>query len=412
VRKTIVYIGNFSFPLGNAAGKRVYANGKILKELGYKVIFIGMSKELETFNSLGETEDEFDEFKYYNFPYPRRTLDWLRYRKVYKELIRFLKKEKIINEIGLVIFYGSPSLSLFISKLIKFCKKRKIKIISDCVDWLTIKTKNPLFDLIKWADNTYQKAYLNKKVDGVIVISSYLSNYYKKYNCKTVVIPPLSPFEYNNLGQQINSNNIKVLSYAGIPFRKGQKVTDLSILKDRIDKTIIFLHELKRKGINFVFNIYGFTKNEYLQAIPNQRLFIDQLGESVIFHGVKANNDVVKSIKNSDFTILIRDVNRDTLAGFPTKVSESISCGTPVITTNTSDLSNYIKENIYGFILDDDEEKALAKLRDILLLSSDEINSMKRECATSKMFLYINYINQMDNFLNNKVYINFTTNNT
>jgi hypothetical protein len=35
--KTILYIGNFSFPFGNAADKRVYANGKIFKELGYKV---------------------------------------------------------------------------------------------------------------------------------------------------------------------------------------------------------------------------------------------------------------------------------------------------------------------------------------------------------------------------------------
>lgn len=32
MKKTVLYIGNFSFPLGNAAGKRVYANGKMLKE--------------------------------------------------------------------------------------------------------------------------------------------------------------------------------------------------------------------------------------------------------------------------------------------------------------------------------------------------------------------------------------------
>ncbi len=37
--KNVLYIGNFSFPFGNAAGKRVYANGKILKELGYDVNF-------------------------------------------------------------------------------------------------------------------------------------------------------------------------------------------------------------------------------------------------------------------------------------------------------------------------------------------------------------------------------------
>ena len=45
-KKTVLYIGNFSFPLGITAGKRVYTNGKILKELGYEVNFIGMDKEV------------------------------------------------------------------------------------------------------------------------------------------------------------------------------------------------------------------------------------------------------------------------------------------------------------------------------------------------------------------------------
>ena len=50
--KIALYIGNFCFPDCNAAGKRVYANGKILKELGYKVVFVGVNKSIESISSL------------------------------------------------------------------------------------------------------------------------------------------------------------------------------------------------------------------------------------------------------------------------------------------------------------------------------------------------------------------------
>lgn len=49
----------------------------------------------------------------------------------------------------------------------------------------------------------------------------------------------------------------------------------------------------------------------------------------------------------------IREKTRKTMAGFPTKVVESMSLGTPVITTDASDLADYIKhgENEFWSIL-------------------------------------------------------------
>ena len=38
---TIIYIGNFRFPDGNAAAKLALTYGKIFSELGYRVVFIG-----------------------------------------------------------------------------------------------------------------------------------------------------------------------------------------------------------------------------------------------------------------------------------------------------------------------------------------------------------------------------------
>jgi glycosyltransferase involved in cell wall biosynthesis len=397
--KTILYIGNFSFPLGNAAGKRVYANGKILKELGYQVIFVGMNKDISPLSSLKTTKNIFDGFIYYNLPYPQKNLDWLNYRSTFNKFVEFLKEETIIEDLELIIYYGSPTISFFNTKLIRFCNQKDIKVVTDCVDWLTAKTNNPLFNMVKWSDNLYQKAYANKKADGVIAISRYLADYYEQSGCTTVIIPPLSPIKYEITEGDFNVQEKKIITYAGQPFRIGQKITDCSTLKDRIDKTIVLLHHMKEKGCKFIFNIYGFTKDEYLYSLPFHRKFIDDLGDSICFHGLTRNEEVVDSIIKSDFTILIRDINRDTTAGFPTKVSESISCGTPVITTRTSDLEDYITEGENGFFIDNDTEKVEVQLKNILNIDKSDITRMKNNCINSNVFSWGNFIDNSIMFL-------------
>lgn len=402
-KKKILYIGNFFFPFGNAAGKRVYTNGKILRELGYEVIYIGMDQKVSTSEPLKNTKNVYDGFTYYNFSYPKHNIDWLNYRKEFKKLINLLTDETILEDLGLVIYYGEPRLSFFLTKLIRYCRQRSIKIVSDCVDWLTTKTHHYLFDLFKWMNNTYEMLYANKKVDGIIAISSYLASYYENQCSHIVVIPPLSLFNQTISKPEITNDKI-VITYAGLPFRKGQKIIDRNILKDRIDKTIILLYEAKKRGCRFICNIYGFTKEEYLKVIPMQKYYLDRLESSVVFHGYKQNDEVLEYVKCSDFTILIRDVNRDTTAGFPTKVSESISCGTPAITTKTSDLEYYIVEGKNGFFLDTTKKKnAVDELVKILSMDREEINRMKQYCAQSQLFYYKNYVKQMKDFLN-KVY--------
>ena len=274
-----------------------------------------------------------------------------------------------------------------------FRSKNHIIIISDCVDWLTVKTNNPAFDIVKWIDTTYQKTILNKKADGVITISKFLDNYYKKTNM-TVLIPPLSPFIYKELC--LINDERKVIVYAGIPFRIGKKARNESDLKDRIDKIIILLCEAKDRGANFKLDIYGFTKNEYLFSLPLQSGFVNRLGDFVEFHGIKSNSEVVKEISKADFTILIRDVKRDTVAGFPTKVSESISCGTPVITNKTSDIDDYVIEEKNGFFI---EDNSIEKIIQILKIDSYEVLKMKSKCLETNIFYYKFYLDKMANFL-------------
>ena len=44
-KKTIIYIGGFELPDKNAAAHRVISNGKLLRDIGYNVHFMGISNE-------------------------------------------------------------------------------------------------------------------------------------------------------------------------------------------------------------------------------------------------------------------------------------------------------------------------------------------------------------------------------
>ncbi|MDN3451863.1 glycosyltransferase, partial [Planococcus sp. APC 3906] len=226
-------------------------------------------------------------------------------------------------------------------------------------------------------------------------------NYYKKES-KTLILPPLASEYYSNEVKKVGNKNRKIICYAGVPFRKGQELKNYSNLKDRIDITIELLDKAKKNNCDFIFNIYGFTKEEYLKVLPKQKVYLENLANNIFFHGMKDNSEVVKSLMRSDFSMLYRDVNRDTTAGFPTKVSESLNSGIPVITTKTSDLENYIVEGKNGFFLNmEDKILRQQQFERILNLDEEKVYLMKKYCNENRIFYYKRFENITKEFFNN-----------
>lgn len=392
-RNIIIYVGNFDFPFGNASGKRVYGNGKLLSYLGYQVIFVGMSRKAVENVRLEAAKKEYDGFEYYNFSYPKGIIQWCDYKSILKEFIIWAEGRK--GQTAAIICYGSPRISQFIIEITKWGKKNRIKVISDCVDWLESRTGNFLFDIAKTADTYYQKAIANKRVDGLICISSYLQGYYKAAGKTTIVIPPLSTY----IPEKIENKENKTITfvYAGNTFR-NEEVKDRSALKDRVDKMMDILKLLKERGVKFILFYYGADKENYLTAFPEQKEIISYLEDSINFCGHCSNNIVVETIKNSDFTLLVRDKKKSTMAGFPTKISESISYGTPVITTRTSDIDNYLQDGEMAIFIDQDDLKKSAEIIE-KKVRQKAYEQMKQKCAFNTVFYYKTFKEQMKGFL-------------
>ena len=395
MKNKILYIGNFAFPDGNASGARVLGNGYLLKKLGLEVSFIGLENKLSHNSNLEKTEKKFDSFLHYSLPYPVGIKGWLAYKKRFNEVSVLIKKQNV----KAIILYGSPTISLFGRLIRKWCNKNNVILIVDVVDWLSAGSGSPFYRAVKYIDTTYQKRILNASADGLITVSTYLSNYYNRKGCKTVIIPPLvSPLKYKNLVKTYEQHNVKKLIYVGQPFPTDGRIVKKASFKDRLDKVISILYELKEEM--FIFNIFGLTKEQYLKVIYWHKEMLEILKEKVIFHGYIKNSDAIIRISEADFTVLFRDNNRMTKAGFPTKFVESISCGTPIITTKTSDLADYLENGKNGFFVNiNNVNKLTIRMKEILQLDKENLVDMKKHCIENPKFSYSNFEDEMRTFL-------------
>ena len=74
--KIIIYIGNFELPDKNAAAQRVIANGKIFRELGYNVVYIGINSNLDSNSNIKDTYKRNFGFDSWEIPYPKNKIEW------------------------------------------------------------------------------------------------------------------------------------------------------------------------------------------------------------------------------------------------------------------------------------------------------------------------------------------------
>lgn len=386
---TVLYIGGFELPDRNAAAQRVISNAKILRTLGYEVVFISIDKTIETKESILNTKSYFEGFTYFRIKYPSNIFEWLSYLISIRNVIDL----QFINP-SILIAYNYPAIALM--KLKKFCGKNNIKILADCTEWYEAQG-NAVFRLIKSIDVYLRMRLIQPRLDGLIVISDYLLNFYRNKSKNLLLLPPLVDLSMNkwNNDKQLFNDDIIRLVYAGSP-GGGQK--------DRLDQIIRILSEIKKTTtIQFIFNVVGLTKTEFTEQFKNETA-PQNIDDFTSFKGRLTHNDTIKEIINADYQIFIRDENLTNKAGFPTKYVESISCGTPVLTNLYSNIGNYFVSGKTGFLLDISSDKILENgIVKALLQSKESIKQMSEFCKDSSFFDYHKYINSFDLFLKRSV---------
>jgi len=387
-KKGVLYIGGFELPDKNAAAQRVIANGGLLKDLGYSVCYIGVDCSLPRADFTGSTKATFEGFEYYSVKYPSGLIEWLHYLSNIEDITKIASQ---IDSLEYIIAYNYPALAL--AKLSRWCKLKKINLVSDCTEWYEPQG-NVLFKMIKGFDTYLRMKVIQPRLDGLIAISSYLYSFYGGRMKNVIQLPPLVDTKNSKwVNDCINNDERIILVYAGSP-GKGSK--------DRLDSLLEALSIMKvQSNIRFLLNIVGVTKQQYINDF-GRSAFPAILEEDVNFKGRLPHLKTLNEIKCADYALFLRDNNLINTAGFPTKLVEALSCGTPVLTNASSNITDYLKGGENGYVLDNSSTEMLTRtLSFAMTRTKEQIHDMKESIKESAIFDYRNYVVSFKNFLEN-----------
>jgi glycosyltransferase involved in cell wall biosynthesis len=280
-------------------------------------------------------------------------------------------------------------------RILRYGKKHNIVLLHDSVEWYSPEefnngAKHPEYIL---------KEKTNRKMVGkgwrVMAISTYLENHFKELCDKVERIPVIMDVYSIPCGDFAKTIKDKIsISYVGSPVKKDY----LKVIVDGI----CLLSENDRNKMRL--HIVGVNQQQLVNVCGVNEDTIHVLGETLIAHGRVPHEVAIQYVQNADYTILIRDETlRYAKAGFPTKIVESLSCGTPPICNLSSDLGMYLKDGENAIIAKSHSPEAVKDaVEKAINLSAEERVKMRVAArrTAERHFDYKNFTSQMESLVN------------
>ena len=353
-RDTIVYIGGFELPDKNAAAQRVMTNAQIFQELGYRVLLVGLSRSRPADGKLYPANSGATGLEAWEMGYPDGSARWFRQILSDAPLRKLLLQAKV-GKLEAVICYNHPAIS-------------------------------------QW-----------RIMDGLITTSPFISDFYRRHGMPIIEIPTLmAPEAAAQVPAIDRSDGITRLFFAGTGFDKTSVEESSDGLKDRLDWVFEVLHKAKMLGARFHMDLFGVDRAQYLELVPEQAEILKAMEGDLTFHGRQPRKTLLKILPQAAFSIFFRKTTRTNLAGFPSKLAESISYGTPTITNPMPSSSQFMIEGRIGHLIEPlDPDHAAEKIVKIFDQSDAEINAMKAYCYSSDIFHYRSFIRSTFKWLSN-----------
>ncbi|WP_369743385.1 glycosyltransferase [Pseudidiomarina sp. PP-1MA] len=350
----VAYVGPIDFPEGGAATRRVLGISQSLCDVGYRVTVV--SGYLSANRAEGESVavEPGIESVQVNERSAEHLPKWLRFARYFTmgRRSRSWFEQQSEWPKAIIIYSGySPYLLSFT----RWAKKRGIKIIFDAVEWYAAESWLGFITSPYLMNTEFAMRYLIPKTDGVICISRALQDYYDGRKVPTVRVPPtlsilpksttetLGPFDSDNVALVKGDGPIRLV-YAGTPGKK-----------DRLDKIATAVKQLNSQQISdgldrrqpaLELHVVGMNEVDlinYMRQSPESGVWDQQTltTAGLVCHGQIPHADVTKLLEQAHYTIFIREINRVSTFGFPTKYVESVAFGCPVITNITTDLGQF-----------------------------------------------------------------------
>lgn len=363
-------------------------NGKKFNELSRNIFLVGDSKQGR-----------------------RRKLNRMLYRFFkFLYISRYIQRLIILaNSLnGHKVFYLYPTGELVMDFIALLCIKKvnKFSLFYDANELRRAGLYNRVF-----SNNMLKKGYdivsyftdyikfcieeiLTKYYDGLIVISTNLEKYFKKYNNNLLRIPILSNSKENPFHKPpaYSDRETFLICFAGMIILK----------KEGFNILYKALSVLKSNCKQFQLNLYGPICKEQKMLLLSDLPSKYGVKQNVVYHGVVDQSVLMEKLRTNHLLILPRPLNLQTKYGFSTKLSEYLVSGVPVLLTDVSDNSLYIKNGYNGFIVEPGDYKKMAEKIIYIITNYNDLKDIVSKNAyltAEKYFNFHIYSDKLYNFL-------------
>lgn len=350
----IIFGDTFTFPDGGASTNRVYTYAKGFYQNGIAVNVIcfrndyldnsnGISEGIRYFHPFGQTKRN-------KIFLVRTWLKFMKYINTYRLLRRIKKKEVIMAIHVYSIDILTQLFAFFISKTLR------IKLLIE-------RSEHPLR---AHYDSIFQRIFEDLKVvletklyNGIFCISNYLKDFYITKGVKgdELFVVPSTVDAGRFHGKFTNPLKYKYILYCG----------SLTILKDGVNILIESFAKISDKHPGIYLVLIGEADTLKEEMILKDLVVKLRKEDRVIFLGKISRNDIPNYLCNATVLALARPSSIIANAGFPSKLTEYLATGKPIVVTRVGEIPVYLKDNENAFLTDPDSVEAFALRLDFVL---------------------------------------------
>lgn len=350
----VIFGDGYTFPDGDAPTNRVHTYAKGFVENGTSVHVICFANEYNT-----EGDGIFEEIHYYH-PFGQRNRSryfvvrrWHKFLKYFKTLALFRKISKKEKVDGIIVYTMLLSTHLFAwllsgisgSGLLKECGEHPLRNFQKGV----IRRKTGLI-----------KLYIESRLcEGIICITQFLVDFYKNYGIrerKLLLIP-----------STVDTERFKVSCRSPLKYEYILYCGRLNVKKDGVNILIESFVKISGKypGINLVLLGKGDSAEDevFLKNLVKEL----NTGERVIFLGQLSRTEVPAYLINAKILALARPKSMVADAGFPSKLTEYLATGIPVVVTEVGEIPVFLKDKVNAFISKPDSVGAFSEKLEYVL---------------------------------------------
>jgi glycosyltransferase involved in cell wall biosynthesis len=354
----VIFGDTFSFPDGTAATNRVHTYAKGFLENDISVHVICFASEYDTFG-----DGIIDGIHFYHpFGQGKRSKYFVVRR--FQKLLKYFKTLRLIGEINkenrieaINIWTNLFLTYLFVWLLVRIYRTR---LIVEC-------SEHPLRHYqggnLKRKIGTYKFIIESNLCDGVFCISRYLIEFYKSHGMnqrKLLLLPSTVDAERFNHHFEAPLS-FKYILYCG----------SITVLKDGLDILIESFSKISEKFHNVNLVLIGQFYSEKDEKIIKGLITKLNLNERVILLGLLPRTDIPAYLDNAEILTLARPKSMVADAGFPSKVTEYLATGRPVVVTKVGEIPEYLLDNKNAFLSEPDSVDGFAEKMDFVLSNYD-----------------------------------------